>query len=245
MNEIMRHEDMPLPEIARAAAASRFFQLDPAQAIIKVLMGRELGCPPISSLTDIHIIQGKPVVGSGMIAAKIKASGKYNYKVKTSDDTRCDLEFFEEGESQGVHSYTIEQAKRAGNAGKDNYRKYGEDMLFARAISTGYKRYCPDVFQAKVYTPGEIEEEAPHRQVEKAPPQTIVARSSVSAPKILDIREEPVVAAAAEILEAEVEAPNATYSRPGRETIGDTLEKAVAARENPKPAPRRRRRRAI
>jgi len=243
MSEIIIHEDMPLPEIARAAAASRFFQLDPAQAIIKVLMGRELGVAPIASLTDIHIIQGKPVVGSGMIAARIKASGKYNYKVKTSDDTRCDLEFFEEGESQGIHSYTMERAKRAGNAGKDNYRKHAEDMLFARAISSGYKKYCPDVFQAKVYTPGEIEEEpteAPHRQAERPP----VAVSSVSAPKILDIRQEPVVIASQEILDVEA-APAATYPRPGRETMGDTLEKAVAAREHPQPAPRRRRKRAI
>mgnify|MGYP003148381755 CR=1 FL=1 len=222
--EIMRHEDMPLGELARAAAASRFFQVDPAQAIVKVLMGRELGVPPIASLTDIHVIKGKPVIGAGMIASRIKASAKYNYKCRQATAERCDLEFFEEGESVGVHSYTMEMAHRAGNASKDNYRKYTEDMLFARAISTGYKRYCPDVFSSKVFVPGELDDSTESAPLAARPTTTVTV--STAAP--LQIEQAPApLQAQLDVTEDRDPEPD-----PAPDVEIDT------------PAPRRRRRRA-
>ena len=203
MNEIVKHEDMPLGEIARAAAASRYFQVDPAQAVVKILMGRELGIAPVASLTDIHVIKGKTVIGAGAIAAKIKASDKYDYRVRTASAEVCELEFFERGESIGVHRYTMEQAQRAGLTGKDNWRKFAEDMLFARAISTGVRRHCPDVFMLKVYVPGEIPdgEEEPMRV-------TATVTSSPAAPMTVDpaplpVEAEPVAQEARAVLEAQ------------------------------------------
>ena len=237
--DIMRHEDMPLGEIARAAAASRFFNVDPAQAIVKILMGRELGVAPVASLTDIHIIKGKPVVGAGMIAARIKSSEKYDYRERRlcvehgrpacescaksakakwrGKEEVCCIEFFERGESIGFHSYTMEMAQRAGNAGKDNYKRHAQDMLFARAISTGYKRHCPDAFLSKVYTPGEIPEGSEERQ---ALPVSISVSSSQAEPRMIEARpepaptptpieQEPIVKMASEILEAEPVTPAA------------------------------------
>ena len=236
MTAIQRHEDMPLPDLARAAAASRFFKVDPAQAIVKVLMGRELGVPPIASLTDIHVIQGKPVIGAGMIAARIKSSAKYNYKCRKSTAERCDLEFFEEGESQGIHSYTIEQAKRAGLAGKDNWRKHADDMLFARAISTGYKRYCPDVFSSKVYVPGEIDDSAPL-------PATVTTVTAAAPKVITQAAEEPDQAPAEKTYyyppNGEQEPAQAPAEEPQREQAEEPKPEPT-----PTPAPRRRRRRA-
>ena len=231
MSEIMRHEDMPLDQLARAAAASRYFRVDPAQAVVKVLMGRELGVPPIASLTDIHVIQGKPVIGAGMIASRIKASAKYNYKCRKSTAERCDLEFFEEGESQGIHSYTIEQAKRASLTGKDNWRKHADDMLFARAISSGYKRYCPDVFTSKVYVPGEIDDSSPL-------PATVTV--TAGAPKVITQgAEEPDQAPA----EKTYYYPPNGEQEPDQEPAEDP-QRIEGPEPTPTPAPRRRRRRA-
>jgi len=224
MNEIMRHEDMPLGEIARAAAASRFFSVDPAQAIVKVLMGRELGMAPIASLTDIHVIKGKPVIGAGMIASRIKSSAKYNYFCRSATAERCDLEFFEEGESVGIHSYTMEMAHRAGNAGKDNYRKYTEDMLFARAISTGYKRYCPDVFSSKVYVAGELDDSTEGAPLAARPTATVTV--STAAPLQIEQAPEP--------LQAQLDVTEDRDPEPDPAPVV----------EFDTPAPRRRRRRA-
>ena len=223
----MRHEDMPLGEIARAAAASRFFSVDPAQAIVKILMGRELGVAPVASLTDIHVIKGRPVVGAGMIASRIKASEKYNYRVLSSSAKVCELEFFEHGESVGKHSYTMEQAQRAGLTGKDNWRKFAEDMLFARAISTGYKRHCPDVFSSKVYTPGEIE-----GSEERAPlPVSVSVISSQAEPRMIEARPDPQPT------------PTPIEQEPIVKHAAEVLETEPAPDPAPSPAPRKRRRR--
>lgn len=41
---------------------------------------------------------------------------------------------------------------------KDNWKNYPDDMLYARAMSRGSKRFTPDVFNIPIYTPDEIEE---------------------------------------------------------------------------------------
>lgn len=49
------------------------------------------------------------------------------------------------------------EAQEAGLLGKDNWKKYASDMLFARAISRGAKRYTPGIFGGSpVYTPDEL-----------------------------------------------------------------------------------------
>lgn len=37
-------------------------------------------------MSCIHIIQGKPTIGAGLIASTVKGSGKYDYKVVKLDD---------------------------------------------------------------------------------------------------------------------------------------------------------------
>jgi hypothetical protein len=64
------------------------------------------------------------------------------------------------GQTIGVSSFTMEDAKRAGLSGGDNWKKYPRNMLFARAMSNGAKWYCPDVFGGPVYTPDELEPRA-------------------------------------------------------------------------------------
>lgn len=125
-----------------------------AQAIVKIQAGQELGIGPFAAMSGIHIIQGKAGVGAGLIAARIKASIKYDYKVIALTNELCDLEFFEEGKGSVGHSkFDKEDAAKASTK---NMEKYPRNMLFARAVSNGYRTYAPDVFDAPVYTPEEL-----------------------------------------------------------------------------------------
>ena len=123
---------------------------DLAKAFVKIQAGQEIGIAPFQAMSGIHIIQGKPTIGAGIMASKVKGSGKYDYKVLQQDETACILEFFEGKTSLGKSSFTIDDAKKAGT---QNVTKYARNMLFARAISNGVKWYCPDVFSGPVYTP--------------------------------------------------------------------------------------------
>ncbi len=126
-----------------------------SQAIVKMAAGEELGLGPMASMQELHLIQGKPTLSARGIGALIKASGKYDYKVLRADAAACEIEWFKNGESIDVTSFTIEQAQRAGLAQKDNWRKTPEDMLFARTLSRGGRRNCPEVILG-IYLPDEV-----------------------------------------------------------------------------------------
>jgi hypothetical protein len=151
------------------------------QAIIKIQAGQELGIPPFAAMSGIHLIKGKPVVGAGIIASRVKASGKYDYEVLQLDNEICELEFFSKGKSVGKSVFTMEDAKKAGTGAAEAYAgagknivKFTRNMLFARAISNGVKWYCPDVFLGPVYTPEEmegLEDPQPGAKVTELPPK--------------------------------------------------------------------------
>jgi len=142
-------------KFARAFYESGYFTdlKSHAQATVKVLAGREMGIEPFAAMAGIHIIKGKPSVGAGLMAQKVKESGKYDYRIRQHDATICEIEFFQRGESLGFSKFTIDQATRAG---VQNLDKWAENMLFARAMSNGVKWYTPDVFTCSVYTPEEM-----------------------------------------------------------------------------------------
>lgn len=144
---------------ARAMAQSGFFadSKSASQAVVKILAGQELGFGPFASMTGVNIIQNKPVLAANLLAAAVKRTGKYNYRVTIQTEKECTLTWFEGAQQVGASTFTMDEAIRAGLSTKDNWKKYPSDMLFARALSRGQKRYAPDIFNgATVYTPDEL-----------------------------------------------------------------------------------------
>lgn len=134
-----------------------------AQAVVKIQAGAELGIPAFASLSGIHIISGKPAIGAGLIASRVKGSGKYDYKVVEQSDKVCSIDFYQGKELIGNSKFTIEDARKAGTKNMD---KFPKNMLFARAISNGVKWFCPDVFAGPVYVPEEMEHSEPIQEAE-------------------------------------------------------------------------------
>lgn len=146
-------------EIAQAFIKSGLFRdtQDQAKAVVKIMAGNELGIGPFAAMRGFNIIQGQLAPGANLIGALIKASGKYDYRVTESNEQKCHIEFFANGEKIGDSTYTMEDASRAGLTGKDNWRKYPRQMLFSRTLSEGGRMHCPDVFMGSVYVPEELE----------------------------------------------------------------------------------------
>lgn len=152
---------MPLEEIARWAdvfVTSGMFKdaKSVAQACVKIQAGQELGLPPFAAMRGFDVIEGKPAPNAGLTAALIKRSGRYNYTVVQSDATACVLEWTDGGRVIGRTGFTMDEAKAAGLAGRGPWRAYPQDMLFARALTRGARRFCADVFMGSVYTPEEL-----------------------------------------------------------------------------------------
>jgi len=123
-----------------------------AQAMVKIMAGQELGFSPIVSMTNIHFFNGKVSIGSNLMASLVKDSGKYEYKITEHTAEVCSIQFFQrikdELKSLGVPvRYTWADAVKAGLTGKDVWKKYPADMLFAACIRQGTRRYCADVLR--------------------------------------------------------------------------------------------------
>lgn len=146
--------------IGEVLAASGYFAdaKEAAQAAVKVMAGGELGFAPIASMTGINIVQGRVTIGANLLAAAIKRSRFYQYRVVEHSDEACTIEFYEGGELIGTSRFTIKDAEKAGLAHKANYKAHPKNMLFARAISNGAKWHCADLFGGPVYTLEEIED---------------------------------------------------------------------------------------
>lgn len=161
--------DLSIVQIARAMVASGYFPNTrlAAQAVVKILAGKELGLGPVASMMGVYIIStkegsGRIGLGSNMIGALIKKSGKYDYRIKTHTSRECEIEFYQRTEPSGweiVGSsvFTFEDARTAGLLRPGSpWQTYPRNMLFARALTNGARWYCPDVLTTGVYTPDEL-----------------------------------------------------------------------------------------
>ena len=144
--------------LAETFVRSGFFKdsRDAAQAVVKIMAGRELGFAPMASMTGIHVVDGKVTLSANLMAAAIKRSGKYNYRVVEHTADVCRIAFLENGEQVGESSFSTKDATAAGVNNKQVWKAYGRNMLFARALSNGARWYCPDVFGGPLYTPEEL-----------------------------------------------------------------------------------------
>lgn len=182
MTDIVRYENgMDLPSLGAVLAKSKFFSdtTDAAQAIVKVLAGQELGIGPIAAMTGVYIVKGRVAIGANLMAAAVKRSGKYDYRIIDHSDQVCRIVFFEAGQQIGESTFTLADARKAGT---QNIDKFPRNMLFARAMSNGVRWYTPDVFSTAVYTPDELRSDQPLPTMELPPaPQVNAATGEVAA----------------------------------------------------------------
>lgn len=145
-----------------------------AQALVKILAGRELGIGPFESMRDINIIQGKTCLAAGLVGARIKKTGVYDYTPIKFDDTTCVLRWFKNGKALTPDvEFNIGHAQALGLASKDNYKKQARTMLFWRALTMGARMFCPEVFGGPIYTPDEIKGGYMDMAVDEVRPETL------------------------------------------------------------------------
>jgi hypothetical protein len=132
-----------------------------AQALVKIQAGAELGFGIYASMNGISIIQGKACIGGGMYAALIEASPGHDLEILETTHLRARGRFHAlsvrtgQWEVKGEFTFTMEDAGRMGLAGKDNWRKSPQQMLYWRMLSNGARMFFPALC-AGLYIPEEL-----------------------------------------------------------------------------------------
>lgn len=156
------------------------------QALAVMLKGHEMGLPPMLSLAEIKIIQGTPTMSATlMLAMMYKAGIEINFLRLTDDG--CTMEVRRPGRDKQIIKFDMDDAKRAGLASNDSWRKYPRAMCRSRCTSEAARSVAPDIIMIG-YTPDEIDpsqplnlEETMHETI-KAQPLTS-AVETISSPK--------------------------------------------------------------
>jgi hypothetical protein len=127
--------------------------------MVVLLTGMELGLGPAQALRSIHVVEGKPTLSAQLMVALCKSRRDvcaYFTCVETTNDVAT-YETQRVGEPRAVRmSFSMEDAKRAGVAGKGNWQKFPAAMLRARCSSLLARDCYPDLL-SNLYDPDELE----------------------------------------------------------------------------------------
>lgn len=107
----------------------------PAVVAAAILYGRELGLEPMTSLRSVNIIKGRPALSAESMRAMVLAAG-HDIRVQEMTASRCVMVGRRKGqEDTTTVIFTMDDAKRMGLGGGQQYAKMPRQMLAARATS--------------------------------------------------------------------------------------------------------------
>jgi hypothetical protein len=129
---------------------------NPLAALAVIQKGAELGLSPMYSLSRISMIEGKPACDAEAMAALCyRDHGPNAFRFVKTTTEECTLEYCRRGGTPGTLTFSIEDARRAGLLGKQNWQKYPQAMLRARAVSAAARMAFPDTIGG-LYTAEEL-----------------------------------------------------------------------------------------
>jgi hypothetical protein len=161
--------------LARIAVSSGFTQCKtPAEAVVILMTGQELGLSPMQSLRGIYVVKGKPVLAADTMIAVVRRSGLCeSWRIVESTPERCTITTRRKGETHDAErTWTIADAKRAGLLTNGTWGAYPAAMLRHRCASDLARQEYPDVILG-MYDPEEME------SVPVAAPQAIPTLASI------------------------------------------------------------------
>jgi len=127
----------------------------PAELVAIILTGQELGFGAMTAMRSLYVVNGKVSMSSESMLAMVAKTGiKFGWSETNTKVATIWMQRWEDEDAFEL-SFTIEDAKRAGLAGKHIWKSYPAAMLRNRAVSAAVKAYCPDVLMG-AYVPEEL-----------------------------------------------------------------------------------------
>jgi len=143
----------PVAELASQVAGTEFVPVairqKPAAITAAILFGRELDMPPMQSLSQVHVVEGRPSLSAEHMRAMVLAAGhelSYDLSVPMQVTATGRRYLGRGGGLPGLGgtpqygtptsvTWNIAMAERAGLMGKNNWKKHPRQMLEARATA--------------------------------------------------------------------------------------------------------------
>jgi hypothetical protein len=115
-----------------------------AQAFLTVSFAEQRGLDLLTCTQGVNFVRGRPVIDATLQRALAKRAG-YRVRVTVATTTSATVEVSEGDELLGTATYTLDDARAAGLAEKDNWKQNPKAMLVARATTQAMRWFAPDV----------------------------------------------------------------------------------------------------
>jgi hypothetical protein len=157
LSRFMPHDLVELVKFSEYAAKSGVFgQMQPAQALIIMLQGAELGINPLQALREIPLVNGKPRPSATLVAGLIQRSRECEQWSIDSTPYMAVVSAKRRGRDRAEVVIKIEDVPSSLTS-KQVWKDNPEDMLVARAIHRMARRHFADIL-AGIQDPDEIDE---------------------------------------------------------------------------------------
>lgn len=132
-----------------------------------VATGRAIGIDDMTSLRSINVIDGKPSFSAELMVLLVRRN-KHSITGDVTGEKAIARGRRQDNGDEMTVEWTLEMAKRANLLGKDNWKKYPESMLWARAVSQLCRMLFADVFVGSTYSSEEMSDEFPQPASEQS-----------------------------------------------------------------------------
>lgn len=137
-------------ELSKSGLIPDYLRGKPADVLVILLQGSALGLDPITALTNIYVVKGRPFMASLMRQAIVRNSVECEYiRIIESTAKQCTVETKRRGDPAPVRqTYTYAMAELSGITNQNQkYRTEPDVMLKRRAMSRLLEDVYPDVLR--------------------------------------------------------------------------------------------------
>ena len=156
------------PDLAAQVEYARFisegdllpvaYRKKPANVLIAIGLARALRIEPTQALYEVYVVNGRPSVSANLMAALVRRAG---HRLRVDGDaTTCTATLIrsDDPEAPFTATWTLEQARLAGLAGKDTWKQYPAAMLRARAIADVVRQGASEAVLGMQYAREELQD---------------------------------------------------------------------------------------
>lgn len=134
--------------LANSDIVPKDFQKKPANILVAVQWGMELGLQPMQAMQSIAVINGRPSLWGDAVIALVRSSPLCEYVYETDDGETASCRVKRVGEDEQTRTFSMADATQAGLKGKQGpWAQYPKRMRQMRARSFALRDVFPDVLR--------------------------------------------------------------------------------------------------
>jgi hypothetical protein len=134
--------------LANSDIVPKDFQKKPANILVAVQWGMELGLQPMQAMQSIAVINGRPSLWGDAVIALVRSSPLCEYVYETDDGETASCRVKRVGEDEQTRTFSMTDAQQAGLKGKQGpWAQYPKRMRQMRARSFALRDVFPDVLR--------------------------------------------------------------------------------------------------